>query len=336
MSLSPKRRLLARVADAAGLARLVDVARGWRGLLVLNYHRVGTPGNSLFDHDLYSATADDFDQQIRYLKKNFDVIGLDGLDDLLVRRGRQRAVMVTFDDGYLDNYELAFPVLRAQNAPGVFFVTTGFLDDRPLAWWDEIAWMVNRSPRSSLELKSWLAQPVTWVNGHRESAIGRLLKTFKGLPTKETKQFLDDIAAETGSGRAPRSAADGLWMNWDHVREMVRGGMSIGSHTVTHPVLSRVDDGQLHVELAESKRRLEQELAITIDSISYPVGQPDSFTPRCWEVAEQLGYKWAFSYYGGFIPELANRFDLKRTAIELDCCLPTFRSMTRVPTVFHS
>jgi len=336
VSLSPKRGLLARVADAAGLARLADAARGWRGLLVLNYHRVGNPGNTLFDHDLWSATAEDFEQQVRFLKKNFDVVGLGALDDLLVRRSRERAVMLTFDDGYLDNYELAFPALRTHGVPAVFFVTTGFLDRGPLAWWDEIAWMVNRSPRSSLSLRSWLAEPVTWVNGHRSAAIGRLLKTFKSLPTKETAVFLEDVAQETGSGRAAKSVADGLWMNWDHVREMVRGGMSIGSHTVTHPILSRVDDEQLRFELTESKRRLEEELSIPIDSISYPVGQPDSFNARCWEVAEQAGYRWAFSYYGGFIPELANRFDLKRTAIELDCCLPTFRSMTRVPTVFHS
>ncbi len=324
------------MADAAGLARLVDLARGWKGLLALNYHRVGHPGESLFDHDIWSATAEDFDQQVRFVKKNFDVIGLGDLDDLLVHRRRHRAIMLTFDDGYLDNYELAYPVLRAHNATAVFFVTTGFLDQRNLAWWDEIAWMVNRTSRAAMEPGCWLEESLSLVPANRQATIGRLLKTYKSLPVERTAPFLDFVADETGSGRCPASVASGTWMTWDQVREMSAGGMNIGSHTVTHPVLSRVGDEQLRHELRESKARLETELAIPIESISYPVGQPDSFNASCWQVAEELGYRWAFSYYGGFVPELANRFDIKRTAIELDCSLPTFRSMTRVPTVFHS
>ena len=119
----------------------------WNGLLVLNYHRIGSPNGSLFDHDLWSATQDDFDEQVRLLAANFDVIGLDdlrpALDDLCAgaRRSWQsrRFVMITFDDGYRDNFELAFPVLESHGVPGVFFITSGFLDSGRLAWWDEIA-----------------------------------------------------------------------------------------------------------------------------------------------------------------------------------------------------
>jgi peptidoglycan/xylan/chitin deacetylase (PgdA/CDA1 family) len=324
------------MADAAGLARLVDLARGWKGLLVLNYHRVGRPGESLFDNDIWSATAEDFDQQVRFVKKNFDVIGLGDLDDLLVHRRRHRAIMLTFDDGYLDNYELAYPVLRAHNATAVFFVTTGFLDHRNLAWWDEIAWMVKSSSHAAMESSPWLGDSLSLSPENQGAVIGRLLRTYKALPAGQTASFLDFIADKTGSGRCPASVAEGIWMTWDQIREMSAGGMGIGSHTVTHPILSRVGDEQLRHELRESKARLEAELAIPIESISYPVGQPDSFNAACWQVAEELGYRWAFSYYGGFVPELGNRFDIKRTAIELDCSLPTFRSMTRVPTVFHS
>lgn len=336
MGISPKRRILAHVADATGLARIASLACAWRGLLVLNYHRVGLPGDSPFDHGLWSASAEDFDSQVGFLKKNFDVVGLSDLDGLLTRPQRTRGVMITFDDGYRDNYDLAFPALKRHGVPSVFFITTGFLDQRRVAWWDDISWMVKTSSRTTIGPGPGLTESVSWTAGQPDAAIDRLLRTFKKLGGHQTAAFLDHVADQTGTGRCPQSLADEVWMTWDMARDMVRGGMQIGAHTVNHPVLSRLKDDEIRHEVVESRRRLEEVLEVPIDSMSYPVGQRDSFDPRCMAALDAAGYRWAFSYYGGLARPQGNRFDVPRMAVESDCSLPTFRSMTRIPRYVHT
>src|ERR1700712_5414321 len=119
-----RRAMAAAALERSGLGALLRLAPAWRGLVVLNYHRIGSPGDSPLDRDLWNASIEDFDAQIGFLARNFDVIGP---EDVTARpAGRQ--VLVTFDDGYRDNHTAALPVLRAHGATATFFLTTGFLD----------------------------------------------------------------------------------------------------------------------------------------------------------------------------------------------------------------
>ncbi|NQV25648.1 MAG: polysaccharide deacetylase family protein, partial [Rhodopirellula sp.] len=133
-----KRELLRRTLSATGGITALESLPVWNGLLVLNYHRIGMPTDPLVDEALWSANQEDFDRQVTMLKEGFDVIGLselpDAMRELKSARGfsglswkSSRLAMITFDDGYADNYELAFPVLKANDVPGVFFVATGFI-----------------------------------------------------------------------------------------------------------------------------------------------------------------------------------------------------------------
>ncbi|REJ94077.1 MAG: polysaccharide deacetylase, partial [Planctomycetota bacterium] len=271
-----KRELLAGVLDRSGSTRWLARRGGWRGLLVLNYHRIGDPSATEFDRGVFSATDDGFADQVRFLTQHFDLITPCDLDHVL-REKRGRCVMITFDDGYRDNYEAAFPILRAYGAKAVFFITTGFLDDHLVAWWDEIAWMVRSSERDFLPRGKWTDAAIDLEGDARERAIHALLRTFKQLSTDETPEFLDWLSEATGCGRVPRTEATAPWMTWDMVREMQAGGMEIGGHTVTHPVLSRLPADEQHREVRRSKERIEAETGQPSKAFSYPVGQPDSF-----------------------------------------------------------
>ncbi len=281
-----KRDILKRTLAATGGLRLLESLPTWNGLLVLNYHHIGTPDRSLFDHALWSATQDDFDQHVRMLASGFDGIGLNdlrsALDDLKARTRRtwqtRRFAMITFDDGYADNFEQAFPVLELHNVPGVFFITSGFLAAARLAWWDEIAWMVRTSTRSQLELsKRWIAAPLSLAVDDHDATILRLLRRYYRIEGHEPAAFLDEIAEATGSGRAPDGTTDGLWVSWDMVRNMHAAGMSVGAHTVTHPVLSRLSAEEQNLEVCESRLRVEYETGDTVSALSYPVGSRDAF-----------------------------------------------------------
>lgn len=339
-----KRELLRRTLSAIGGMKVLESLPVWNGLLVLNYHRIGTPTDPRFDEALWSATQDDFDRQVRLLKDSFDLIGVSELATALndLKNGRRsplkssRFAMITFDDGYIDNYELAYPVLKANDATAVFFVATGFIDEPRLPWWDEIAWMVRSSSRDYLALpENWLDEPLKLDQSDRRAVINRLLRLYYRLEGSRTEQFLNGIAEATGAGRAPIDAAVGQWMDWSMIREMANGGMQFGAHTVTHPILANLTAEEQGMELCESRLRLERQLGRPITSLSYPVGKRESFNDDTRAALSQHGFDWAFSYYGGHCSGAeVDRYDIPRVAVESDTSIEEFRSCCALPRIF--
>ena len=272
------------------------------------------------------------------------MIGLSELPEAirdLQAAGRQlwkssRFAMITFDDGYVDNYEFAYPVLRTNDATGVFFVATGFIDEPRLAWWDEIAWMIRSSKRDTLRLaENWLDELLKLDRSDRRQVINQMLRACHRLDGCRTKQFLDGIAEETGSGRAPKEAANEQWMTWDMIREMSAGGMDFGAHTVTHPILANLTAEEQGMEVCESRLRIEKQLDRPITSLSYPVGKRESFNDETRAALSKHGFDCAFSYYGGHSSGAdIDRFDIPRVAIESDVSMADFRSCCALPHVF--
>lgn len=333
-----KRDVLRSALARAGGLRFLESFPLWSGLLTFNYHRIGQPDGSPLDHALWSATAAEFDRQMRHLKLNFDVIGLSELERALSEAGsrRGRFAMVTFDDGYRDNFEDAFPILKSHGLPGVFFIATGFLDHAHPAWWDEVAWITNSTTARELRLSDrWDCSTLTLTAESRADVIRQLLAVCYRLHDDDRTDFLNELAERCGTGRASEKLADSLWMNWDMIREMRSEGMSIGAHTVTHPVLSRLNYEDQCRELNQSRMRLEQELNEPVTSLSYPVGRRDSFNEDTRRALRSNGFKWAFSYYGGHTGTgTVDQFDIPRVGIERDVNFTEFRAMCALPGIF--
>jgi peptidoglycan/xylan/chitin deacetylase (PgdA/CDA1 family) len=329
-----KRGLAAQVLDSTGCGRLFQLAPSWRGLLVLNYHRIGDGRHSPHDRNLYSATTEDFDRQVRSIQRDFDLIGLEDLEQVLhARRGRH--VMITFDDGYLDNYTDAFAVLRRHRAVATFFITTGFIDAPQTPWWDEIAWMVRHSPLSELPENHWTGMPVPFDEPDRSRSIHRLLSLYKRLGSSRTADYLSDLAELLQSGRCPAQIGHELWMTWPMLREMQQCGMSIGGHTVHHPVLANLSPAEQDAEIGDCRRRLVEELGGSIDAFSYPVGGRSSFNAVTEAAVARHGFRWAFTYEGGHIASPpSDPLALPRAAVESEIDLPLFRAMLTLPQWF--
>ena len=326
---------MSRVTAAAGLLeRLRFLApRRWHGLVAFNYHRIGDPAGSPFDHALWSASAEELDRQVSFLRREFDVVHPKDLPDLQ-RRGRGRHALITFDDGYRDNYEVAFPVFRRHGVPAVFFVTTGFLDGgRRAAWWDEIAWMARTSPREELAPSPGWGAAIA-LGGDRVQAIRWLLRAYKALPSERGEAFLGELGDAAGTGRCPPEAAAETWMTWDMAREMRDGGMAIGGHTVSHPKLSRMSPGDQETEIAGCARRIREEMGEPMSWFAYPVGGLDAFDLHTRRHLTAAGVELAFSYYGGHRRyDDWDPLDVRRIPVELDVTGDTFRSMARWPAL---
>lgn len=328
------RNLLASVLDRSGLQRLSGRAGRSASVVVFNYHRIGAAEGAPFHRELFSATERQFAEQVRDLTLHSDVIGPADLDDVLTRC-RGRFSIITFDGGYRDNYEAAFPVLQAYGATATFFITTGFIDERPLAWWDEIAWMVGNCRRRQLTVVPWLTTPVEVDDRQPHQAVAKLRAVYKSLPGDQGEAFLTALADACGAGRCPREKAEHLWMTWEMIREMRAAGMTIGGHTVTHPVLANLSAKEQRREITTCKRRLERELHRPVTTFSYPVGRPDAFTEETKQAVADAGFDTAFSDYGGSLrPGCVDRFDLPRVAVERHTTPELFRCTLTLPSLF--
>jgi peptidoglycan/xylan/chitin deacetylase (PgdA/CDA1 family) len=330
---------VSRINLAAGILRhsrgaaVLRRAPAWSGVLVLNYHRIGHAATAPFFRDVFSATPGDFDRQLAFLACNADVIGGDDLPRVL-RAGRSRHVLITFDDGYLDNYEFAFPLLRYHGLSAAFFICTGLLDDRSLAWWDEIAWMIRSSRRRELAAGPWFTTPVP-LGDDREPAIRTVIERYRALPGEQTAAFLDHVADAAGTGRAGKSLARSLWMTWDQIREMRAAGMTIGAHTVTHPILSRLTAERQAEEIAGCRARLAAELGEAPRLFAYPVGKPYTFNADTRAALTASGFSHAFSFYGGHQPFAPfDPYDFRRTTVGWRTTMPLFQAIVTLPAVF--
>ena len=272
-----------------------------------------------------------FDDQVRFLKRNADVVSPSDLPAILAR-GTGRYVLLTFDDGYFDNYSTAFPVLKAHNVPATFFVTTGFIDRGGLPWWDEIAWMVRASAKTRVVIEPWITTPVVFDEPERERAVLALLTAYKAMPATNYGAFLESVGDATGTGRWRHGGPDRIWMNWDMIREMRGAGMEIGGHTITHPILAQMGPQEQLREIVGCGTRLREELGEPMRDFSYPVGHPSAFddvTRRCLKHAE---VRYAFSYHGGFRRfNEWDDYDIRRIAVESYIGSDWFRTIITLP-----
>lgn len=326
-----KRELLARTLDVTGSGRVLRSLRTWNGVLVLNYHRVGSPGDSLFDHHLWSASAEDFDRQVAFLAENFDVISLADLEQALCQPHGQ-FMMLTFDDGYRDNFSVAFPILKSHGISATFFITTGFIDRPRIPAWDEIAWMLRTTSLKTLTANEWLPTSVNLAT----EGFRRLLAVYKSLGTELTEVYLGFLADALSTGRCPTSLASDQWMTWDMLREMRAGGMTFGGHTVTHPILANATADQQDWEIGECRQRLITEVGQSIDAFSYPNGKQGDFNEFTRAALRHHGYRWAFNFSGGYCHAgQTDHFALPRTAVETDMDLAMFRATATLPQYFR-
>jgi peptidoglycan/xylan/chitin deacetylase (PgdA/CDA1 family) len=296
---------LAAVARTLGASLSGTGARG--SLLVLTFHRVVPECDPLMPGEPDSRH---FATQLDVLARVFTIVPL-GEAIALRREGRlpRRALAITFDDGYANNCEVALPLLRARGLRATFFVATGFLDGG-MMWNDRVIESV-RAARGYLDLAELgLGRCELTDDAARRATIDRVLNALKYRAQSEREQATYAIAAR--AGLAPGTQ---LMMSREQVCQLTRGGMEIGAHTVSHPILARTESATAWKEIAGSRAELESVTGAPVRTFAYPNGRPgEDYSAEHVAMVKRAGFDCAVSTAWGCATPDADVYQLPRVA----------------------
>lgn len=300
--------LASAIAGACRLEQQARRAREQRRPLILGYHRVVTDFAASSETDMPSMLISQkmFERHIESIGRSFRFVSLDEIGDH-VSSGQpftDPVAAVTFDDGYRDVYENAFPYLRRNGIPAAVFVVTDLIS-RPL-WQthDMLYYLVEKAfntwddPRQRLfELMTELRIPTTQIfrRGSLTSSMSAVSALLPVLPQADVLRLMNSLETQVGSAFAEATAdrpGPDTNLTWPMIHEMRSGGITIGSHTRSHACLPMETAEHVKDELEGSKRVLEVELGEPIDHFAYPGGQ---FTPGVVNALHDAGYRYAYT-----------------------------------------
>jgi peptidoglycan/xylan/chitin deacetylase (PgdA/CDA1 family) len=283
-----------------------------RRATIFMLHRFRDEETSLDRHDPETLRAD-----LEYLRRHrYEILDLEELFRRLSGEGPpfRRAVAFTIDDGYADQAEVAGPLFAAYDCPVTTFVTTGFLDARLWFWWDRIEYAFTRSPRDTIRMDlGGSALSYDWCgDADRRRAQADFTERCKRVPDAAKHEAIRTLARCLEVEIPETAPARYGPMSWDDARRAETKGMRFGPHTVTHPILSQVDDVQARAELEDSWARLRAEVRNPAPIFCYPNGGWNDFGEREPRLLAEMGLAGAVVGESGYAD--ARAFTKARTS----------------------
>jgi peptidoglycan/xylan/chitin deacetylase (PgdA/CDA1 family) len=284
---------------------------------VLLFHRV-------VDDDCHPAllamlegeviTRSAFQRQLDYLSQHYQVVSL---DDIIRRHDHPgNLVALTFDDGYMDNYRNALPLLKARGMPATIFVITSMIESSKGSWRDRLARKIAANGPQALCFDTGSEVKRFEFKGRYQKQLKAVETWLKTLPSDQREALLAD---------QPLHDHD-RFLDIDAIKELEQNGIAIQAHTVNHYRLSSLDEQAAAWEITESKAILEAILGHPVDYFAYPYGSHGDFTKANESAARQAGYRAAFAAYRGYlqpdtdlfaIPRIGSREDWTRFKIRI-------------------
>ncbi len=293
--------LLKKAVLNSGLLRLAARFRD-PGIAILMYHSVmedPADQDALLGGITHSRRA--FRKQMEWLARHYRPVSLDQIKNYArgTEKIPERAIAVTFDDGYADNYEVAAPILNEIGIPATFYVVVECVAQGKLPWPARLRFSFRKTSRPAWNETGSTPWPLQSLD-QRESAYLRACDLCCQLTGAAQEEFISHLEQELDAS-APEDAG-ALMMNFEQVRGLARQGHIVGSHTMTHPNLAHVSAPEAQVELAESKRHLEQQLAFSVRHFSYPCpALPPNWTDKTAEQSRHAGYETAVTTDDGLV-----------------------------------
>ena len=266
-----------------------------------------------------------FEEHIRYLKKYFHVISFSEKFSPVYAGEKSQsdlpACILTFDDGWRDFYEFAYPILKRNQVPATVFLPTGYIGTHEWFWSDRLAWLLESLiPSAGKEKRRTVSgnavlEKIIELTGAYEERLEAAIRILKDRRDSEIEEVIEGLKERSNMKPAPNKR---VFLDWEEIREMGGSGLvSFGSHTHNHRILIHLEEKEVEEELVLSKETLIRNEAVDPSFIPfcYPNGD---WNERIARMARQTGYHATVSTENGWNGEDASPFELKRVAIHQD------------------
>ncbi|MDX2367655.1 MAG: polysaccharide deacetylase family protein [Colwellia sp.] len=287
-------------------------------LSILIYHQVFAERDPMRASEPDAVT---FRWQMELVKKYFHPLSISAaLVHLEQNTLPSNAVCITFDDGYINNLEVATPILKELDIPATVYVATAFSLGENM-WNDRLIDLVSANEVSTLTLKALKEAPIKLGDTENRVVVAhQLIKKIKYLPFEQRKTLIDALYLENRISDRPRKM-----MSVQQIQQLQQLGIEIGAHTVDHPILKVIDETEQLAQMQQSKQALEQILLHRVKGFAYPNGKLGvDYDSATRDLAEQVGFDYAVSTNWGISSNHTDKFQLNR-----------FTPWDKTPLKFH-
>jgi peptidoglycan/xylan/chitin deacetylase (PgdA/CDA1 family) len=284
-------------------AALRPLTGGVGAILMLHHVRPGRADRFQPNH-LLEVTPKFFERVIRRLRRSrIDLVSLDEMHRRLDTGDfpRRRFVCITFDDGYRDNLQFAYPVLKKYEVPFAIYVATSFADRIGELWWLALEAVIAQNDMIGVELDGEDRRFDCRTVKDKYEVFNYIYNWLRQRPSEqELRRLVRDLCARNRVDLASFCAE--LCMNWDELGELAADPLvTIGAHTVNHPILTKLDDKAVRAELSQSRDVIAAALGTRPLHLAYPVGDRSAAGPREFRIARELGFKTAVTTRPGVV-----------------------------------
>jgi peptidoglycan/xylan/chitin deacetylase (PgdA/CDA1 family) len=287
--------------------------------LILCYHGIGESGNPLIP----STSRESFEVQMRFLSKHYRIVSMEEVCAEL--RGDSISapgIAITFDDGYRSVYTTAFPILREYNIPATIYLTLETVETGQVAWYDRVFLAMALAPSGNLYLD--LEGPWHFELNSPEQRLHAALEVVAFLRSHPNSGRRELFALFERKMSLSPNAISGRILTWEQIHAMSGAGISFGSHTMTHPVVSQLSQAELALEISDSKQLLTERIGSPVLDFAFPFGKLSDCSVAALEMLFHCGYRSAVTTVPGANTPRLNQYELRRMQVGCDIPLARF------------
>ncbi len=299
------------IAGSAYYSRLITIIRKLfpnKELSVLMFHKV---------------KKKNFESQIKYLKKHYNVINEEEAINYFYNKKKipKNSVLITFDDGYLNNYENAYPALKKQGLKAIIFIATKFIGTKKMPWYDQVTYLINNTQKKEITFQG---KKYSLTAENKKKLIKKYYYYIINNDEKKAKETIKELERQCQITKTkidfirktsqPTLISIDSFMNWQQVNE-IKNVFSIGCHTHSHPILPNISLKRKQEEIKKSKELIKKKTGTTPKSFCYPNGDFDEETIN---VIKNNGFKLAFTTIFGKNNQEINPYKIRRIPININ------------------
>lgn len=318
--------VLQRFLWLSGLFELYLCLTGKNGAIILMYHSIINSKNDNFIDQTYAMNVDDFERQMKFLFKHRYVISMDELSQKLTEgeTPKRGTVVITFDDGYLDNYELAAPILKKYNLPATIYLATGYVSRSEPQWIDQLYCIFRTRTHHNLSLKE--KGTCKYFDLRKKCELHRAHSVIVSQLIESDQEERVFLLSHIRNELKPSNEMPRITLNWDEIKKMIEEypNIEIGAHTNEHISLTTMDQDLIIEDITTCKREIESQLGYSPRHFTYPYGRSN---PEVRSIVEFMGFKSAAVTDPAYlIDKNSNLFLLPRLNVPKSMSL--FRALT--------